>query len=99
MTDHDFPGNAEDSPDDNETPAMSESEFIAFLKARNIPTADDYTPIPGEQLKQFLKKHRLTGGQAGRLVGVSSRTMRKYTGNVSDLPYAVWVTLKDKLGE
>ncbi|MBL1352083.1 MAG: hypothetical protein COA61_001920 [Zetaproteobacteria bacterium] len=54
------------------------------------------TPIPDE-FRFFLSKHGLTGREAGALVGVNSRQIRRYTSDDVKVPYAVWYTLNMKL--
>lgn len=46
-------------------------------------------PEPGE-LRALLWEANLTGAQAGDLVGVNSRTIRKWTGGEREIPYAAW---------
>lgn len=55
-------------------------------------------PIPSpSEFRDFLSKHSLTGSDAGMLVDVKSRQIRRYTGGEAKVPYAVWYTLKMKL--
>lgn len=54
-----------------------------------IPT---YTP---DTLRAVLARHALTGGAAGRLLAVDSRTIRKWTAaatisNHRDMPESAW---------
>lgn len=54
-----------------------------------IPT---YSP---DGLRAALARHALTGSQAGRLLGVDSRTIRKWTAaadinNHRDMPESAW---------
>lgn len=54
-----------------------------------IPT---YSP---DALRAALKRHGITGSQAGRLLGVDSRTIRKWTapaeiGTHRDMPESAW---------
>lgn len=46
------------------------------------PTADD--------VRAALKALDLTGAQAGTLLGVDSRTIRRWTGGERDIPFAAW---------
>lgn len=60
-------------------------------------------PSPDE-LKAFLKKHDLTGAQAGKMVGVDSRTIRRWTaeeGTTSfrKIPWSAWALLQLLTGE
>jgi len=54
------------------------------------------TPSPDE-FRAFLSEHGLTGAQAGDLVGINGRQIRRYTGGATVVPYSVWFTLKMKL--
>lgn len=54
-------------------------------------------PSPGE-LREFLKRSGLTGGDAARLIGVDSRTVRKWTAsedadNRRSIPWSAWLLL------
>jgi len=51
-----------------------------------------YTP---DALRAVLARHKLTGSQAGRLLGVDSRTIRKWTAAADisshrDMPDSAW---------
>jgi len=57
----------------------------------------DYRPPSPEEVRAFLKRHGLTGAQAGAIAGIGGRQVRKYTGSDADVPYAVWFTWWMKL--
>ena len=44
-------------------------------------------------LREFLTAHNLSGAQAGALLGVDGRTVRKWTGNERAMPYSAWFCL------
>lgn len=50
-----------------------------------------------KQFRAFLKKHQLTGADAAALIGGTSRQIRRYTGDDTPVPYAVWYTLNMKV--
>jgi len=60
----------------------------------------------GEELREFLKKHSLTGAAAAAIVGVDTRTIRKWTAsakadNRRATPWRAWVLLQlfvDEIG-
>lgn len=52
----------------------------------------DYQHSP-DRLRAFLAEHKLTGSAAGALIGVDARTMRRWTGGQSDMPYSAWYAL------
>lgn len=63
-----------------------------------IPT---YSP---DALRAALARHSLTGSQAGRLLGVDSRTIRKWTAaddinNHRDMPESAWWLLLILVGD
>ena len=63
-----------------------------------IPT---YSP---DALRDALARHSLTGSQAGRLLGVDSRTIRKWTAaadisNHRDMPESAWWLLLILVGD
>lgn len=63
-----------------------------------IPT---YSP---DTLRAVLARHSLTGSQAGRLLGVDSRTIRKWTAAASitnhrDMPDSAWWLLLILVGD
>lgn len=54
-----------------------------------------YTPATADDLRELMRQTGLTGSQAARLVGVNSRTIRKWATshglpNSGDIPYAAW---------
>lgn len=56
-----------------------------------------------EELREFLKKYNLTGAEAARLVGVDSRTIRKWTAseeaaNRRSMPWSAWALLRVRVG-
>ena len=60
-----------------------------------------YTP---DALRAVLTRHTLTGSQAGQLLGVDSRTIRKWTAattidNHRDMPNSAWWLLLILTGE
>lgn len=57
-------------------------------------------PTPAE-VRLILKKLDLTGSKAGDLVGVSSRTVRKWTAenDKATIPYSAWKLLIKELEE
>lgn len=50
------------------------------------------TPTP-QQLRALLSSLELTGSQAGRIVGVDGRTIRRWTGGERPIPFASLYTL------
>ncbi len=61
-----------------------------------VPTAD--------QLREFLRRNEITGSSAARIVGVDSRTVRKWTAsedadNRRAIPWSAWILLQLYVGE
>lgn len=55
------------------------------------PYAPDWTPPTAAELRELLRVAELSASQAGMLVGVDSRKIRKWAGDEkADMPYAVW---------
>lgn len=58
----------------------------------HIPPPESWQHDP-ERLRDFLREHGLSGSKAGALIGVTSRTIRKWTGGEHDMPYSAWFCL------
>lgn len=54
--------------------------------------SSSYSPTPNE-IRDALKHAGLTGSNAGNLLGVSGRTIRKWTGGDQKMPHSAWLTL------
>jgi transcriptional regulator with XRE-family HTH domain len=54
---------------------------------------DHYTPPTGAEARALLKALGLTGAAAGNLVGVDSRTVRRWTGGERAMPFASLYTI------
>lgn len=58
------------------------------------PFAKGWEQPDGEAVRAILKLANFTGEQAAKLVGLAdSRTVRRWTGNDSPIPYAAWALL------
>ena len=53
---------------------------------------DYVSPTPGE-IKRVLASNGLSGSKAADLLGVNSRTIRKWTGGEQRMPYSAWKLL------
>ena len=49
-----------------------------------------YAHPQSADIKSALAAGRLTGAGAGQLLGVNSRTIRKWTGGEQSMPYSAW---------
>lgn len=54
---------------------------------------DHYTPPTGAEARALLRALGLTGAAAGNLVGVDSRTVRRWTGGERPMPFASLYTI------
>ena len=62
--------------------AVSSAAGIMFVSENSKPTADG--------LRALMKQKGLTGARAAEIVGVNSRTIRKWTGGERAIPEAAW---------
>ena len=52
----------------------------------------------GQEVRELLKMASLTGSMAADIVGVNSRTIRKWTGEEQRIPYSAWAILVEVAG-
>lgn len=52
----------------------------------------------GMEVRSVLKTAGLTGSEAANIVGVNSRTIRKWTGEEQRIPYSAWAILVESAG-
>jgi hypothetical protein len=57
-----------------------------------------YVQATPNQVREVLRLSGLTGSAAGVLVGVNSRTVRKWSGGETAIPYAAWRLLCQYVG-
>lgn len=58
-----------------------------------------WEPPTGDEIRQVLKMAGLSGSQAARLTGVrEGRTVRRWTGQDSEIPYSCWAILCHSAG-
>ncbi|MDN7880080.1 transcriptional regulator [Burkholderia aenigmatica] len=61
--------------------------------------ADDWEVPDSNAIRAVLKLAKLTGGEAARRVGIhDSRTVRRWTGGETAIPYAAWALLCEIAG-
>ena len=56
-----------------------------------LPFSDDryQAPTP-EEIRAAIAHGNYTGSQAGEILGVTGRTVRKWTGGEREMPYSAW---------
>lgn len=57
-----------------------------------------YQPPTPDEIRALLSEQGWTGAQAGLIVGVDSRTIRRWTGGERSIPYAAWRLLLVEAG-
>ncbi|WP_281416984.1 helix-turn-helix domain-containing protein [Kistimonas asteriae] len=60
--------------------------------------SDSWTQPDGQEVRELLKTANLTGSKAAAIVGVNSRTIRKWTGEEQKIPYSAWAILVEVAG-
>lgn len=66
---------------------------VSINKDALKPFSDKWQAPTGDEIKLLLKEGGLSGSKAGRLVGVNSRTIRRWTGGDQPIPFAAWALL------
>lgn len=62
------------------------------------PASDGWEQPTGEEVREALKAAGFTGGQAAKALGLGAkgdRTVRRWVGGDSAIPYAAWALLCD----
>ncbi|HII1671959.1 TPA: transcriptional regulator [Salmonella enterica] len=62
------------------------------------PYSESWTPPTTDEVRALLSLANLSGSKAGILVGVESRTVRRWTGGNSSIPFACWAILVSYAG-
>lgn len=58
--------------------------------------ASSWTPPSGDEIRQVLNFAKLSGGKAAEVLGLGKgggRTVRRWTGEETQIPYAAWAVL------
>ena len=55
-----------------------------------LPFAQGWRHPSSEEVRELIKKANLTGSQVADLIGVTSRTIRRYIGGEKPIHYAEW---------
>lgn len=73
----------------------------ANIRLECLRPADHWIPPSGEEIREALRLAGFTGGQAARVLGLGTkgdRTVRRWIGEQSAIPYAAWALLCDFAG-
>ncbi|WP_322075524.1 transcriptional regulator [Burkholderia cenocepacia] len=62
------------------------------------PFSDTWTEPTPDEVREILHQARLTGVQAGHLVGVKDRQVRRWLAGDAVIPYGAWAILCDAAG-
>lgn len=79
-------------------------KLMAELKIRldcMQPAASGWIQPTGDEIREVLRAAGFTGGQAAKMLGLGSggdRTVRRWIGGDSAIPYAAWALLCDFAG-
>ncbi len=84
---------------------MTEERGTYRVKGRlrretRLPFADpSYQPPTPSEIRTAMQLSGMTASQGGKVLGVNSRTIRKWIGGESPIPYSAWRLLLLELGE
>lgn len=71
------------------------------IRASCLQPATSWEQPTGEEVREVLRLAGFTGSHAAKVLGLSSkgdRTVRRWVGGDSDIPYAAWALLCDFAG-
>jgi hypothetical protein len=73
---------------------------MTLLKPAHLRPFDaDWQRPTGEVIKEVLQRANLSGKRAAQLTGMGDdRTIRRWTGDEREIPYAAWALLCDAAG-
>lgn len=70
----------------------------SFRPAVLLSFSDGWEKPTAKEVRDLVSVAGLTGSQAGALVGVNGRTVRKWTGGEAAMPYAAWRLMCEYVG-
>ncbi len=73
--------------------AAREAAFASGLNPKTLSKSDEWEQASADDVRIVLAAAALSGAGAGKLVGVDSRTPRRWTGGERSIPYAAWCLL------
>lgn len=88
---------------------MAKSEYRRVRSSEDFPgirpqvlldySDPNYVSPTSDEIKRVLTYNRLSGSGAASLLGVNSRTIRKWTGGEQRMPYSAWKLLLLNISE
>lgn len=80
---------------------MSNASNDANIRLECLRPAEHWTQPSGEEIREVLRLAGFTGGHAARVLGLGTkgdRTVRRWIGEQSAIPYAAWAILCEFAG-
>ncbi len=82
---------------------ITRGELMADANIRQecLRQAEDWTQPTGEEVREVLRLAALTGGKAAKVLGLGpkgDRTIRRWVGEDTPIPYTAWALLCDYAG-
>ena len=73
----------------------------AFIRESCLQPGASWEQATGKEVREVLRLANFTGGQAAKALGLGAkgdRTVRRWIGEESEIPYAAWAVLCDFAG-
>jgi DNA-binding XRE family transcriptional regulator len=80
-------------------PAAAEYQIPKAAGLMFVTDGSGFSAPDPRKLRAVMKRHGLTGSEVANIVGVNSRTLRKWTGGERQMPDAAWRLLLVVTGE
>lgn len=72
------------------------SDKLGIIRIECLRPAEEWAPPTGDEVRHALKLAEFSGSKAARSLGLGSkgdRTVRRWVGGDSPIPYAAWAIL------
>lgn len=80
---------------------MSETTNTSIIRSECLKPADQWEQPTGDEIREAVRLAGFTGGSTARALGLGQkgdRTVRRWIGEESSIPYAAWALLCDFAG-
>lgn len=70
--------------------------MTSTIRPECLRPAESWEPPTGAEIREVLRRAGLSGGKAAKMLGLGSkgdRTVRRWTGEDSEIPYSAWALL------